>query len=50
MEDMLDFANVYPSMLNLITVGLMATIFLVTMKWLTHKYAIPGLSDVFAFA
>lgn len=45
---MLDFANVYPSLWNLIQVGLMATIFLTVMKYLTAKFRVPGVSDVFA--
>lgn len=48
MGDMLDFANLYPSLWNLIEVGLMAVIFISVMKWLTARYQIPGVSDVFA--
>lgn len=46
--DMLDFGNVYPSLLNLVITGLMATIFIVVMKWVTNMYRVPGLSDLFA--
>lgn len=46
--DMLDFSNVYPSLLNLVQVGLMAVIFISVMKWLTARYRVPGVSDVFA--
>lgn len=45
---MLDFANIYPSLWNLIQVGLMAVIFISVMKYLTAKFQIPGVSDVFA--
>lgn len=45
---MLDFSNVYPSLLNLVQVGLMAVIFISVMKWLTARYRVPGVSDVFA--
>jgi hypothetical protein len=45
---MLDFANVFPSLWNLITVGTMAVIFISVMKWLTNVYNIPGLSDLMA--
>lgn len=48
MQDILDFANIYPNMVNLITIGLMATIFISVMKWLTARYQVPGVSDVFA--
>ena len=46
--DILDFSNVYPSLLNLVSVGLMAVIFIAVMKYLTAKYRVPGVSDVFA--
>lgn len=46
--NMLDFSNVYPSLLNLVTVGLMAVIFITVMKWLTNKYDVPGVSTLFA--
>lgn len=43
------FANVYPSALNVAIVGLMATIWIVLMKWLTARYPIvPGLRDLYA--
>lgn len=48
MDDILDFANIYPSMLNLIVVGLMATIFISIMKYITNRWPIPGVSDLFA--
>lgn len=48
MMDMLDFSNVYPSLLNVITVGLMSVIFISVMKFLTNLYNIPGLSDLMA--
>lgn len=46
--DLLDFGNVYPSLLNLITVGLMSVIFISVMKWLTNRYRVVGLSDLMA--
>ena len=48
MGDMLDFANIYPSLWNLIQVGLMSVIFISVMKFLTAKWQIPGVSDIFA--
>lgn len=45
---MLDFANLYPSLWNLVQVGLMSVIFISVMKWVTAKYRLPGVSDVFA--
>lgn len=46
MRDLLDFGNVYPSVLNLVTVGLMSVIFISVMKWLTARYNVPGLKDL----
>lgn len=48
MDDILDFGNIYPSVLNWMLVGIMAVTFIVTFKFLTAKYRIPGVSDVFA--
>lgn len=45
---MIDFANVYPSVLNLVVVGLMATIFISIMKFLTNRWPVPGLAPLFA--
>lgn len=45
---MIDFANVYPSVMNLVVVGMMATIFISVMKFLTNRWPIPGLSMLFA--
>lgn len=42
------FANVYPSILNIIVVTMMAVIGINVGKWLTAKYNIPGLSQLFA--
>lgn len=47
-EDMLDFANVFPSIPNTITVGCMATLFIIVMKYLTNRFGIPGLKELFA--
>lgn len=46
MGDMLDFGNIYPSLLNLVTVGLMSVIFISVMKFLTSLYPIPGVTEV----
>ncbi len=43
---LLDFSNVYPSMLNRVVVGMMSVIFIAVMKYLTALYNIPGLSDL----
>lgn len=48
MKDMLEFGNIYPNLLNLVQVGLMAVIFISVMKWLTAIWQVPGVSDVFA--
>lgn len=48
MADMLDFSNVYPSLWNLIVVGLMSVIFITVMKYITNLYNIPGVSNVMA--
>ena len=45
---MIDFANVYPSVMNLVVVGMMATIFISVMKFLTNRWPVPGLSTLFA--
>lgn len=44
----LDFANVLPSVPNLILVGLQAAIFIALMKWITVRYSIPYLGPFFA--
>ena len=44
----LDFSHVYPTLLNWGVVGLMAVTFIAFFKWITQKYAIPGLTDLFA--
>lgn len=44
----LDFADVKPSVLNWVVVGLMAATFIVFAKWLMQKWPVPGLSDVVA--
>lgn len=45
---LLDFSNVYPSMLNTVVVGSMAVIFIAIMKYITNLYNIPGLSALMA--
>lgn len=42
----LDLADVKPSILSWVIVGLMATTFIVFAKWLVTKYPIAGISDV----
>lgn len=46
----LDLADVKPSVVSFVTVGLMALVFIVVGKWLTQKYRVPGLTDLFAAA
>lgn len=42
------FANVYPSVLNVAIVGMMATVWIAVMKWLTARYNIvPGLQQLY---
>lgn len=43
---MLDFGNVYPSVMNWVVIGLMAITFISAMKFLTAKWNIPGISDL----
>ena len=45
---LLDFGNVFPSVLNTVVVGSMAVIFISVMKYLTALYNIPGLSSLMA--
>lgn len=42
----LDFADVKPSVVSWLIVGLMATTFIVLFKWLIHRYPIPGVTEV----
>lgn len=42
---MLDFANVFPSILNWVIVGLMALTFIIFAKWITAKMGIPYVKD-----
>lgn len=44
----LDFADVKPSVLSWMIVGLMAATFIVFFKWLLAKYPVPGLSTFIA--
>lgn len=46
----LDFADVRPSLVSWLIVGLMAVTFIVLGKWLFTKYPVPGLSTLFAAA
>jgi len=45
-----DPADVKPSVLNWVIVGLMAVTFIAFMKLATTKWYIPGLSELFASA
>jgi len=47
-DDLLDFGNIYPNLLNLCTGGIMAVIFISVMKFLTAMWRVPGISDVMA--
>lgn len=42
----MQFANVKPSVISWITVGLMAVTFIVVAKWATTKFPIPGVTPV----
>jgi hypothetical protein len=46
----MDMADVKPSVMSWMIVGIMAVTFIVLMKFLTEKYYVPGLSEVFAAA
>lgn len=43
---MLEFANVYPSVLNWAVVGLMAVTFLAFFKFFLGKFPIPGVTPL----
>ena len=45
-----DFADVKPSVVNFIMVGLMALIFIVLGKAIFEKYPVPGLTNLFRAA
>ena len=42
-----DFADVKPSLVNVILVGLMASIFIVFSKWVFTKYPVSGITEFF---
>jgi hypothetical protein len=46
--DMLEFGNIYPSVLNWALVGIMSITFIAVFKFLLAKYPIPGLTDLIA--
>lgn len=46
----LDMADVKPSVLSFLIVGIMSLLFLTLGKFLTAKFNIPGVSDIFAAA
>jgi hypothetical protein len=41
-----DFADVKPSLVSWLIVGLMATTFIVVAKWLVNKYPIAGVTEI----
>jgi len=43
---MLDFGNIFPNVINFMTIGIMATVFIAVAKFIFAKYPIPGLTDV----
>jgi len=45
-----DVADVKPSLLSWVTVGVMSVTFIVLMKYVTTKYPVPGLTQFFAAA
>lgn len=45
---MLDFANVYPNVLNWLVIGLMALTFILFAKFFFSKINIPAVSDLVA--
>lgn len=45
-----DMADVKPTFLSWITVGIMSVTFIVLMKYVTTKYPVPGVSQFFAAA
>jgi hypothetical protein len=45
-----DMADVKPTFLSWVTVGIMAVTFIVLMKYVTTKYPVPGLTQFFAAA
>lgn len=42
-----DMADIKPSVLSWIIVGLMAATFIVVAKWAVNKYPVPGLTSFF---
>ncbi len=47
---MIDLADVKPSVMNWVLVGLMALSFIVLGKWLFTQYPVPGISTLFKAA
>ena len=45
-----DMADVKPSLISWMVVGIMAVTFIVFMKYLTAKYPVPGLTPFFQAA
>lgn len=45
-----DMADVKPSLISWMIVGIMSVTFIVFMKYLTAKYAVPGLTPFFQAA
>lgn len=46
----LDFSDVKPSLISWVIVGLMATTFIVGMKYLFTRYPVRGLTEIFQAA
>lgn len=44
----IDFADVRPSVASWLIVGVMAMTFILAGKYLTGRFKVPGLSDLFA--
>lgn len=44
----MDFADVKATVANTLTVGLMAIVVIVLLKWATVKFYVPGFSEVIA--
>lgn len=43
----LDFADVKPSVMNWVVVGLLAATFIVAMKYAFNRWPVPGVTDFF---
>ncbi len=43
----LDMADVKPSLVSFVTVGLMASLFILLGKWASNRWAVPVIRDYF---